>query len=33
MTEACRRLPEPEGDYLVDDYLTNLMATVLDFQT
>lgn len=33
MTEACRQLPEPHGDYVIDDYLTNLMATVLDFQT
>lgn len=31
--EACRCLPEPEGDYLVDDFLTNLVATVVDFQT
>ncbi|MGO9657983.1 MAG: hypothetical protein ACLP7F_06430 [Acidimicrobiales bacterium] len=33
MTEACRALPEPVGDYSVDDYLTNLVATVVDFQT
>jgi hypothetical protein len=33
MTEACRALPEPTGDYAIDDYLTNLMATVVDFQT
>ncbi|HET9060020.1 MAG TPA: hypothetical protein VFN61_08875 [Acidimicrobiales bacterium] len=32
MTEACRDLPEPVGNYLVDDYLTNLVATVIDFQ-
>ena len=32
MVEACRELPEPVGDYLVEDYLTNLMATVVDFQ-
>ena len=32
MVEACRQLPEPVGDYLVEDYLTNLMATVVDFQ-
>ncbi len=32
MVEACRKLPEPVGDYLVEDYLTNLMATVVDFQ-
>lgn len=32
MVEACRQLPEPAGNYLVDDYLTNLMATVVDFQ-
>src|SRR3977135_3230575 len=33
MTRACRQLPEPVGDYLVDDYLSNLVATVIDFQT
>jgi len=33
VTEACRALPEPVGDYLIDDYLTNLVATVVDFQT
>lgn len=33
MTKACRTLPEPVGDYLMDDYLTNLVATVVDFQT
>jgi hypothetical protein len=33
MTEACRELPAPSGDYLIDDFLTNLMATVIDFQT
>jgi hypothetical protein len=32
MTEACRDLPEPVGDYVIDDYLTNLVATVVDFQ-
>jgi hypothetical protein len=32
MVEACRQLPEPVGNYLVEDYLTNLMATVVDFQ-
>jgi len=32
MVEACRQLPEPVGNYLVEDYLTNLMATVIDFQ-
>jgi hypothetical protein len=32
MTQACRDLPEPVGDYVIDDYLTNLMATVVDFQ-
>jgi hypothetical protein len=33
MTEACRALPEPLGNYSVEDYLTNLVATVVDFQT
>ena len=32
MAEACGRLREPVGDYLIADYLTNLMATVIDFQ-
>lgn len=32
MVEACRQLPEPVGNYLVEDYLTNLVATVVDFQ-
>ena len=32
MTVACRALPEPVGNYLIDDYLTNLVATVVDFQ-
>ena len=32
VVEACRQLPEPVGNYLVEDYLTNLMATVVDFQ-
>jgi hypothetical protein len=33
MTDACRQLSEPVGDYFIDDYLTNLVATVIDFQT
>ena len=33
MTDACRRLGEPVGEYFIDDYLTNLVATVIDFQT
>lgn len=32
MAEACRRPPEPVGDYRIGDCLTNLMATVIDFQ-
>lgn len=30
---ACRLLPDPQGDYLEDDFLVNLVATVIDFQT
>jgi hypothetical protein len=33
LVEACRSLPEPAGDYLEDDFLVNLVATVIDFQT
>jgi hypothetical protein len=33
MVEACRLLPEPDGDYLEDDFLVNVVATVIDFQT
>jgi hypothetical protein len=33
MTDACRELAEPVGDAFVDDYLTNLVVTVIDFQT
>ena len=33
MTDACRQLAEPVGDYFIDDYLSNLVATVIDFQT
>jgi hypothetical protein len=28
----CQELPRPKGNYLVDDYITNLFLTVLDFQ-
>jgi hypothetical protein len=28
----CRQLPAAQGNYLVDDYVTNLILTVLDFQ-
>jgi len=30
---ACVGLPEPSGDYVIDDFLVNLVATVVDFQT
>jgi hypothetical protein len=33
IVEACREVPEPVGDYLEDDFLVNLVATVVDFQT
>ncbi|MHB1534706.1 MAG: hypothetical protein ACYC1D_08865 [Acidimicrobiales bacterium] len=33
ITEACQALPEPVGDYPRDEYLTNLVATGVDFQT
>jgi hypothetical protein len=33
VVEACRVLPQPVGDYLEDDFLVNLVATVVDFQT
>jgi len=33
MAAACAGLPEPSGDYVIDDFLTNLVATVVDFQT
>jgi len=33
MVAACAGLPEPSGDYVIDDFLTNLVATVVDFQT
>ncbi len=32
VAEACRSLPEPTGDYLEDDVLVNLVATVVDCQ-
>lgn len=31
--EACRELREASGSYLEDDFLVNLVATVVDFQT
>ena len=30
---ACDKLPPAVGDYLIDDFITNLLATVVDFQT
>ena len=33
IVEACRKVPDPVGDYLEDDFLVNLVATVIDFQT
>lgn len=33
MVAACAGLPEPSGDYIINDFLTNLVATVVDFQT
>jgi len=33
MVAACAGLPEPSGDYVIDDFLVNLVATVVDFQT
>jgi len=33
VVEACREVPDPVGDYLEDDFLVNLVATVVDFQT
>jgi hypothetical protein len=29
---ACRSLPPAEGDYLIDDFVSNLLLTVTDFQ-
>jgi hypothetical protein len=29
---ACRKLPLPRGNYHVDDYVMNLISTVLDYQ-
>jgi hypothetical protein len=28
----CRTLPPAKGNYLIDDYIENLLLTVLDFQ-
>jgi hypothetical protein len=30
--EACRRLPNPQGNYHVEDFVENLLLTVLDYQ-
>lgn len=30
---VCRRLPPAKGNYLISDFVMNLMATVIDFQT
>lgn len=30
--DACRSLPRAQGDYLVTDYVSNLLLTVIDFQ-
>lgn len=30
--DRCRALPAPKGNYLVNDYVSNLLLTVLDFQ-
>ena len=32
VVQAARQLPPAEGNYLVDDFVTNLLATVIDFQ-
>jgi hypothetical protein len=32
LLEQCRALPPAEGNYLVDDYIENLLLTVLDYQ-
>src|SRR5687768_14942465 len=29
---ACRKLPPPRGNYHVNDFVTNLMSTVLDYR-
>jgi hypothetical protein len=30
--EACRQLPSPQGNYHVEDFVENLLLTVLDYQ-
>src|SRR6266568_27504 len=32
LVEACRNLSPAENDYRIDDFIDNLMLTVLDFQ-
>ncbi len=32
LVEACRELPPAQGNYLVNDYVENLLITVLDFR-
>lgn len=32
LVQACRSVPEPTGNYLEDDYITNVLYTVLDLQ-
>lgn len=32
LTEACRSLSPPKGNYLIDDFASNMILTVLDLQ-
>jgi hypothetical protein len=32
LRERCRSLPPAQGDYRIDDFLTNVVVTVVDFQ-
>jgi hypothetical protein len=32
LAQACRSVPEPTASYLEDDYITNVLYTVLDLQ-
>jgi hypothetical protein len=32
LTEACGALPPASGNYVIQDFVTNLLLTVLDFQ-
>jgi hypothetical protein len=32
LRERCREVPPAKGDYRIEDYLTNLVVTVVDFQ-